>query len=163
VRKRDGAFLYATTDVAAALYRKDELHADRVLYVVDARQAQHFEQLFALVKLLGVELDMRHVSFGTVLDEAGRPLKTRDGKAITLASLLDEAETKARARIEEGVTEGRLHVPADKVADVGRAVGIGAVKYADLRQNRTSDYQFDWDKMLSFQGNAGPYLQYAYA
>ncbi len=163
VRKRDGAFLYATTDVAAALYRKRELGADRIYYVVDARQAGHFEQLFALVRLLGVELVMEHVSFGTVLDESGKPLKTRDGKAVTLASLLDEAEERARARIAEGVSEGKLHVAAEDMPQVARALGIGAVKYADLRQNRTSDYQFDWDKMLSFQGNAGPYLQYAYA
>lgn len=163
VRKRDGAFLYATTDIAAALYRKQELQADRVYYVVDARQGHHFDQLFALVKLLGIELDMTHVSFGTVLDQSGKPLKTRDGKTITLASLLDEAEARARARIEEGIAEGKLQIAPDEIERVAQALGIGSVKYADLRQNRASDYQFDWDKMVSFQGNAGPYLQYAYA
>ncbi|HSC87521.1 MAG TPA: arginine--tRNA ligase [Polyangiaceae bacterium] len=163
VQKRDGAFLYATTDIAAALYRSAEVGAQRVYYVVDARQAGHFEQLIAIARLLGVQMAMEHVSFGTVLDEAGKPLKTRDGKAVTLASLLDEAESRALARIREGVSEGRLDIPEDAQAGVARAVGIGAVKYADLRQNRSSDYQFDWDKMLSFQGNAGPYLQYAYA
>lgn len=163
VRKKDGAFLYATTDIAAALYRKQELGATQVHYVVDARQAHHFEQLFAVVSLLGEELSMNHVSFGTVLDESGKPLKTRDGRAITLASLLDEAEVRARARIEEGIAEGKLQISAEELPRVSRALGIGAVKYADLRQNRTSDYQFDWDKMVSFQGNAGPYLQYAYA
>jgi len=163
VKKRDGAFLYATTDIAALLYRDGKLSADEILYVVDARQAGHFEELFAVGELLGVRAKLTHVSFGTVLDENGKPLKTRDGVAITLLSLLDEAEARARARIEEGIAEGRLKVPAERVAETASAVGIGAVKYADLRQNRRTDYQFDWDKMVSFQGNAGPYLQYAYA
>jgi arginyl-tRNA synthetase len=163
VRKRDGAFLYSTTDIAALLYRDRELKADEILYVVDARQAGHFEQLFAVGELLGIHARLSHVSFGTVLDENGKPLKTRDGVAVTLLSLLDEAEARARARIDEGVAEGRLKVAEERVDEVARQVGIGAVKYADLRQNRRSDYQFDWDKMLSFQGNAGPYLQYAYA
>lgn len=163
VQKRDGAFLYSTTDIAAAKFRKKEWHADRCLYVVDARQALHFAQLFAVVSLLGIEMEMEHISFGTVLDETGKPLKTRDGKAVTLSSLLDEAEMRARARLREGMEEGKVHIPEAEVERVVRAVGIGAVKYADLRQNRASDYQFDWDKLVSFQGNAGPYLQYAYA
>ncbi|NLE88747.1 MAG: arginine--tRNA ligase [Myxococcales bacterium] len=163
VRKRDGAFLYSTTDIAAVLYRKDRWHADRSLYVVDARQGLHFQQLFAVAQLLGVEMQLEHISFGTVLDEAGKPLKTRDGKAVTLASLLDEAERRAEARIREGIAEKKLHIDEQDVPTVARAVGIGAVKYADLRQNRSSDYQFDWDKLVSFNGNAGPYLQYAYA
>lgn len=163
VQKKDGAFLYSTTDIAAALYRKREERADCVLYVVDARQEHHFTQLFAVMRLLGEAMQQEHVSFGTVLGTDGKPLKTRDGKTITLASLLDEAEARARARLEEGVSEGRLLVSGDALGKVARAVGIGAVKYADLRQNRSSDYQFDWDKMVSFQGNAGPYLQYAYA
>lgn len=163
VQKRDGAFLYSTTDIAAAKFRKQAWRADRCLYVVDARQALHFTQLFAVVALLGIEMEMEHISFGTVLDEAGKPLKTRDGKAVTLASLLDEAESRALARLREGVAEGKVHVSEEQIETVARAVGIGAVKYADLRQNRASDYQFDWDKLVSFQGNAGPYLQYAYA
>lgn len=163
IQKRDGAFLYSTTDIAAAQFRKTEWHADRCLYVVDARQALHFTQLFAVVSLLGIEMEMQHISFGTVLDETGKPLKTRDGKAVTLSSLLDEAETRARARLRDGMEEGKVHIPEAEVEAVVRAVGIGAVKYADLRQNRASDYQFDWDKLVSFQGNAGPYLQYAYA
>jgi len=163
VQKRDGAFLYSTTDIAAAKFRKSAWQADRCLYVVDARQALHFTQLFAVVSLLGIEMEMEHISFGTVLDEAGKPLKTRDGKAVTLASLLDEAEGRAEARLREGMNEGKVHIPPEDVETVARAVGIGAVKYADLRQNRASDYQFDWDKLVSFQGNAGPYLQYAYA
>lgn len=163
VRKRDGAFLYATTDIAAVLYRKERWGADRSLYVVDSRQSDHFQQLFAVAKLLGVDMRLEHVSFGTVLDENGKPLKTREGKAVTLASLLDEAERRAEERIREGIAEKRLHIEEADVSRVARVVGIGAVKYADLRQNRTSDYQFDSEKMVSFNGNAGPYLQYAYA
>lgn len=163
IRKRDGAYLYATTDIAAVLFRKRTWHADRVLYVVDARQALHFVQLFAVAQLVGVDTRLEHVSFGTVLDDTGKPLKTRDGQAVTLASLLDEAEKRAELRLREGLDQGKVALTEAEVSEVARAVGIGAVKYADLRQNRASDYQFDWDKMVSFQGNAGPYLQYAYA
>lgn len=163
IRKRDGAFLYSTTDIAALEFRKKNWKADCCLYVVDARQALHFTQLFAVGQLLGIEMELRHVSFGTVLDETGKPLKTRDGQAVTLASLLDEAERRAEARLKDGIEEGKVRVPEEDIAKVARAVGIGAVKYADLRQNRVSDYQFDWEKMVSFSGNAGPYLQYAYA
>ena len=163
VRKTDGAYLYATTDIAAALYRKERWHADRVIYVVDARQALHFRQLFALLSLMGVELRLEHITFGTVLDEHGKPLKTREGKAVTLAALLDEAEHRAELRIREGIAEKMLQIDESEVPEVARVVGIGAVKYADLRQNRSSDYQFDWDKMVSFKGNAGPYIQYAFA
>lgn len=163
VQKKDGAFLYATTDIATLRFRKNNWNADRCLYVVDSRQGEHFSQLFAVSELLGIELDLLHVSFGTVLDEAGKPLKTRDGKAVTLASLLEEAERRARERLNEGIAEGKVRVDEAQLDKVARAVGIGAVKYADLRQNRASDYQFDWDKLVSFQGNAGPYLQYAFA
>jgi len=163
VQKKDGAFLYSTTDIAAVQFRKNEWKADRALYVVDARQALHFTQLFTVSELLGIEMELEHISFGTVLDENGKPLKTRDGKAVTLASLLDEAEKRAEERLREGIAEGKVRVPEDEVKKVARAVGIGAVKYADLRQNRASDYQFDWDKLVSFNGNAGPYLQYAFA
>jgi len=160
VRKKDGAFLYSTTDIATVKYRRDELSADHAIYVVDQRQSQHFEQLFAIVRMLGIEMSLEHVGFGVVM-RGGRPLKTRDtsGKIITLASLLDEAEERALARMhEEGVD-----IPEEEMPEVARVVGIGAVKYADLRQNRLSDYEFEWDKMVSFKGNAGPYLQYAYA
>ncbi|MGB5812290.1 MAG: arginine--tRNA ligase [Polyangiales bacterium] len=165
VRKKDGAFLYSTTDIATVLHRRDHLEADRALYVVDNRQGLHFQQLFAVMHLLGVSMALEHIGFGTVLGNDGKPLRTRDasGQIITLASLLAESKERARARIEEGISEGRLRVTADEIEDVSRIVGIGSVKYADLRQNRLSDYQFDWDKMISFQGNAAPYLQYAYA
>jgi arginyl-tRNA synthetase len=165
VRKKDGAFLYSTTDIATVLYRRDHFAADRALYVVDNRQGLHFQQLFAAMALLGVEMTLEHIGFGTVLGKDGKPLRTRDatGHVITLASLLEEAKQRAQARIEEGIAEGRLRVLPEEMQEVSRVVGIGAVKYADLRQNRLSDYQFDWDKMISFQGNAGPYVQYAYA
>ncbi len=165
VRKNDGAFLYSTTDIATVLYRQREFGADRALYVVDSRQGLHFQQLFAVIRLLGVEMELEHVGFGTVLGKDGKPLRTRDasGQVITLMSLLDEAKQRAKQRIEEGIAEGRLRVRPDEIDEVSAVVGIGSVKYADLRQNRLSDYQFDWDKMISFQGNAAPYLQYAYA
>jgi arginyl-tRNA synthetase len=159
VRKSDGAYLYASTDVATALYRNETLKSCRNLYVVDARQGLHFKQVFALAKLLGLPQRFEHVSFGSVLGEDGKPLKTRDGKAITLASLLDEAESRAAARIRE---EG-LDVPEEELFATARAVGIGAVKWADLKQNRTSDYVFSWEKLISFKGNSGPYVQYAHA
>jgi arginyl-tRNA synthetase len=166
VQKQDGAFLYSTTDLATLQYRHDVQQAARAIYVVDMRQSLHFKQVFAVSKLLGAG-DMRteHLGFGSVLGKDGKPLKTRDahGKAITLASLLDEAEERALARLREAKDEGKLDLGDEELAQVAQAVGIGAVKYADLHQNRASDYQFDFDKMISFQGNAGPYLQYAYA
>ena len=165
VRKKDGAFLYSTTDIATVQHRKDHFHADRALYVVDNRQGLHFQQLFAVMKLLGADMELEHIGFGTVLGNDGKPLRTRDasGHVITLVSLLEESKQRARQRIDEGIAEGRLRVRPEEMDEVSQIVGIGAVKYADLRQNRLSDYQFDWDKMISFQGNAGPYLQYAYA
>jgi arginyl-tRNA synthetase len=165
VQKQDGAFLYSTTDLATLLYRHDVQHAQRAIYVVDMRQSLHFKQVFAVIGLLGVELACEHLSFGSVLDRAGKPLKTRDvhGKTITLASLLDEAEERALARLREGKAEGKIELSEDDLPRIARAVGVGAVKYADLHQNRASDYQFDFDKMITFQGNAGPYLQYAFA
>ena len=165
VRKKDGAFLYSTTDIATVQHREEHFHADRALYVVDNRQGLHFQQLFAVMKLLDSGMELEHIGFGTVLGKDGKPLRTRDasGQVITLASLLEESKQRARERIDEGIAEGRLRVRPEEIDHVSRVVGIGAVKYADLRQNRLSDYQFDWDKMISFQGNAGPYLQYAYA
>jgi arginyl-tRNA synthetase len=165
IRKKDGAFLYSTTDIATVLYRQERFAADRALYVVDNRQSLHFQQLFAVMKLLGVPMELEHIGFGTVLGKDGKPLRTRDasGQVITLASLLQESTVRAKQRIEEGIAEGKLRVPLGEIDAVSAVVGIGAVKYADLRQNRSSDYQFDWDKMISFHGNAGPYLQYAYA
>ena len=162
IRKKDGAFLYSTTDVATVLHRRDQFHADRSIYVVDSRQGLHFKQLFALVGMMGVDMQLEHVGFGTVLGDDGKPLRTRDASGnvmITLNSLLTEAVERASAHIRD---EG-LDISEDQLQKVAKAVGIGAVKYADLQQNRLTDYQFDWDKMISFRGNSGPYLQYAYA
>jgi arginyl-tRNA synthetase len=166
VQKTDGAFLYSTTDLATLYYRHDVQKAERVIYVVDIRQGLHFKQVFAVGKLLGLgDMRMEHLGFGTVLGKDAKPLKTRvaTGKGLTLAGLLDEAEERATERLREGKAEGRLDLSDDDLGRVARAVGIGAVKYADLHQNRASDYQFDLDKMITFQGNSGPYLQYAFA
>jgi len=159
VRKRDGAFLYSTTDIATVQHRRKEFGADRCIYVVDRRQALHFKQLFAVMEMLGEDMTLEHVGFGTVMGTDGKPLKTRDGGVIKLADLLDEATRRAAERIAEGEVE----YDAQQLAQLSEVVGVGAVKYADLRQNRTSDYVFDWDKLVSFKGNAGPYLQYAHA
>jgi arginyl-tRNA synthetase len=141
------------------LYRRDHYRADRALYVVDQRQALHFKQLFATARKLGVEMALEHVAFGSILGADGKPLKTRDGKVVKLGTLLDEAEERAAERIR---AEG-IEVDPGAMAALARVVGIGAVKYADLSQNRLSDYRFEWDKLLSFKGDAGPYLQYAHA
>jgi arginyl-tRNA synthetase len=155
VRKQDGAYLYSTTDIATVLYRRDELRAERVVYVVDKRQALHFRQLFATVRKLGIELDLEHIPFGTILGGDGKPLKTRDGGTIKLSALLDEAEERAETLMQaEGIeVDPKLR----------RMVSIGAVKYADLSQNRNSDYRFDWSKLITLKGSSGPYLQYAHA
>lgn len=165
VRKKDGAFLYSTTDIATVQYRKEVFGADAAVYVVDQRQALHFKQLFAVVKLLGIEMELAHVGFGTVLGADGKPLKSRDGDNIKLSDLLDEAEQRASERIRQAAAERgeEMNLTPERLAELAAVVGIGAVKYVDLSQNRTSDYKFDWDKMISFKGNAGPYLQYAHA
>ena len=163
VRKRDGAFLYATSDIATIDYRKTHFGADRAVYVVDGRQAQHFEQLFAVARLLGHTMELVHVGFGMILGDDGTPLRTRDGGVVTLKALLDEAEEKAAEKIEEGRASGRLRIADEDLEDARRIIGIGAVKYVDLMQNRTTDYRFDYEKMTSFKGNAAPYLQFQYA
>jgi len=157
VRKKDGAFLYSTTDIATVQHRRDAWAADRAIYVVDLRQGGHFKQLFEVVRLLGIDMALEHVGFGMVLGQGGKPIKTRDGNALTLASLLDEAEARAEAKMLE------LGVDPELATSLRGTVGIGAVKYADLMQNRTSDYTFDWDKLIAVVGNAGPYIQYAHA
>jgi arginyl-tRNA synthetase len=162
VQKSDGGYLYATTDLAAIRYRHNGLHADRVLYFVDARQKLHFDQVFAVARRAGFappSVELSHHPFGAMLGTDGRPFRTRAGGVIKLMELLDEAEQRAAAL----VTEKNPDLEADDQANIARVVGIGAVKYADLSKNRTSDYVFDWDQMLSFEGNTAPYLQYAYA
>jgi arginyl-tRNA synthetase len=162
VQKTGGGYLYATTDLAAMRYRAAALHADRILYVTDARQALHFQQVFAVArkaKFVGEGVSLEHVPFGTMMGDDGRPFKTRTGGTVKLMDLLDEAEQRAMAF----VTEKNPDLPEDQRLQIARAVGIGAVKYADLSQNRSSDYVFSWDKMLSLDGNTAPYMQYAYA
>ena len=161
VRKSDGGYLYHSTDLAALRYRADTLNAERVLYIVDARQALHFRQLFALADVAGygAGVSFEHHPFGTMLGQDGRPFKTRQGGGTRLLDLVEEAKTRARALVE---TKNPA-LSETEMDDVAQAVGIGAVKYADLSKNRTSDYVFDWDAMLSFDGNTAPYLQYAYA
>ena len=162
VQKRDGGYLYATSDLAAARLRTDHYRADRVLYFTDARQSLHFRQFFAVARKAGFvaeECSLEHHPFGAILGQDNRPFKTRTGGVVKLADLLDEAVERARGLVEEKNPE-LTGAEADRVA---RAVGIGAVKYADLSKHRTSDYVFDWDTMLSFDGNTAPYLQYAFA
>ncbi|MDQ5884705.1 MAG: Arginine--tRNA ligase, partial [Pseudomonadota bacterium] len=162
VQKKDGGFLYASTDLAAIRYRHEDLHANRVLYVVDARQALHFQQVFALAKLAGLtdeHMQLEHVSFGMVLDKAGRPFKSRDGGVTKLVDLLDESEKRAKALIES--KQSSVFSPQE-LSEIASVIGISSVKYADLSKHRTSDYIFDWDTMISFEGNTAPYLLYAY-
>ncbi len=161
VQKSDGAYLYATTDLAAIRYRIGELRAERIIYVTESRQALHFDMVFAVAKKAGwsKDTDLVHVTFGSVLGENGKPLKTREGENVKLKDLLDEAVERAKAVVEGKNPE----LPAEKKEEIANAVGIGAVKYADYSNNRTSDYIFSFDKMLAMDGNTAPYMQYAYA
>lgn len=160
IRKQDGAFLYPTTDLATVQHRVNEWDADAMLYVVDHRQQDHFDKLFESARLWGYnDVEFAHVSFGTVLGDDGTPFKTRAGDTVGLEGLLDEAESRALAVAREqnpGLQE-------DRQLEIGRVVGIGALKYADLSQNRSSDYKFSYDKMLALRGNTATYLQYANA
>ena len=162
IQKSDGAFLYATTDLAALQFRINELKADKVIYVTDARQALHFQMLFETSKLGGWvndEIELKHVTFGTMLGTDGKPFKTRTGGTVKLKDLLEEAVQRAMAVVEEKNPD----LSIDQKKDIAKAVGIGAVKYADYSNNRNSDYIFSFDKMLAMEGNTAPYMQYAYA
>ena len=160
IQKQDGAYLYATTDLATIEYRIEQWNAQAILYVVDHRQHQHFEKLFDAAKLWGYgDTELTHVSFGTVLGDDGKPFKTRSGDTVGLEGLLDEAESRALAI----ATQQNPNLPAEKQAEISQVVGIGALKYADLSQNRASDYKFSYDKMLALKGNTATYLQYSYA
>jgi arginyl-tRNA synthetase len=170
VRKRDGAFTYTTTDLATIRYRVHKWHPDAMLYVVDFRQSQHFRNLFAAARRWGYnQVAVEHVSFGSVLGEDGKPLKTREGEPVPLTDLLDEAVRQAGQAYEESVKQRRergQEVPdlsAEELRDLHDAVGLGAVKYADFCQNRSSDYVFGWAKMLAMRGNTATYMQYVYA
>ncbi len=164
VQKADGGYNYATTDLAA-LRARIEGGADRLAYVADAGQSQHFQMVFAVARMAGwipAGVEVAHVAFGLVLGEGGQRLRTRAGHNVRLADLLGEAVERARAFVVERAAERQESVP-DEVDEVARVVGVGAVKYADLSQNRNSNYVFSFDRMLSLKGNTAPYLQYAYA
>jgi arginyl-tRNA synthetase len=160
IRKRDGAFNYGTTDLATIKYRAETWHPEQMLYVVDHRQGDHFKQLFAVARRWGYDqVDLEHVAFGTILGVDRRPFKTREGDAVGLESLLDEAVSEARKVVDANSPD----LEPEARARVAEVVGLGAIKYADLSQNRLSDYVFDWQKMLAMNGNTATYLQYAYA
>jgi arginyl-tRNA synthetase len=160
VQKSDGGFLYATTDLAAIRFRVDELGASRVVYVTDARQSQHFAMVFQAAAdagwLKGAVLE--HVPFGTVLGEDGKPFKTRDGEVIRLVDLIDEAESRA----VEVCKSKNPDLAGEEAERVGKVVGLGALKYADLSSDRIKDYRFSWQRMLALDGNTAPYLINAY-
>ncbi|OOF54819.1 arginine--tRNA ligase [Rodentibacter genomosp. 2] len=161
VQKKDGGFLYTTTDIAAAKYRYETLKADRALVFSDTRQSQHMQQAWLITRKAGYVPDsfsLEHKNFGMMLGKDGKPFKTRTGGTVKLADLLDEAIDRATILINEKSN----NLSNDEKAAVAEAVGIGSVKYADLSKNRTTDYVFDWDNMLSFEGNTAPYMQYAY-
>jgi arginyl-tRNA synthetase len=161
IQKRDGGFLYTTTDIACAKYRFEQLNADRVLYFIDSRQHQHLMQAWSIVRKAGYvpeEVTLEHHAFGMMLGKDGRPFKTRAGGTVRLADLLDESEVRA-AKLIEAKNPELDAVEKDKIA---KTVAMAAVKYADLSKHRTTDYIFDWDNMLAFEGNTAPYMQYAY-
>jgi len=161
VQKSDSGYLYATTDLAALRFRADVLKANRILYFVDARQSLHLKQVFAVArnaKFVPESISLEHLAFGTMMGADGKPFKTRSGGTIKLAELLDEAIERASVLVSEKNPE----LSADRQLEIANKVGIGAVKYADLSKNIGSDYVFNWDSILSFEGNTAPYLQYAY-
>jgi len=161
VQKGDGGYLYATSDLAALRYRAQTLGAKRISYVVDARQSGHFKQVFTVAKNAGFvpkDVQLEHIGFGTMMDKGGKPFKTRDGGTVKLIDLLDEAVVKARETINN-----KDDYSEEEIKALAKTIGIGAVKYADLSINRESNYIFNWDKMLSFEGNTSLYMQYGYA
>ncbi|MFA0440689.1 arginine--tRNA ligase [Vibrio sp. 10N.286.49.C2] len=161
IQKRDGGFLYTTTDIACAKYRYEQLNADRVLYFIDSRQHQHLQQAWTIVRKAGYvpeSTTLEHHAFGMMLGKDGRPFKTRAGGTVRLADLLDEAIERAGALIESKNPE----LESAEKANIANTVAMAAVKYADLSKHRTTDYVFDWDNMLAFEGNTAPYMQYAY-
>jgi len=164
IRKSDGASNYASTDLATVLYRVENFKADEIVYVTDGRQRDHFEQLFLTVDKWFRATNrtpprLRHVWFGTILGEDGRAIKTKSGESVKLFEILEEAQVRARAIVDEKNPD----LPGEEKKNIARVVGLGAVKYADVRQDRTSDYEFAWNKLLALDGNTAPYLLYAVA
>lgn len=161
IQKSDGGYLYATTDIACAKYRYETLNADRILYFTDSRQSQHLQQVWSIVHQAGYvpeDVVWQHFNFGMMLGKDNKPFKTRSGDTVKLAALLDEAQERA----EQLISEKNPELDDETKSAIAEAVGIGAIKYADLSKNRTTDYVFDWDNMLNFEGNTAPYMQYAY-
>lgn len=161
IQKQGGGFLYATTDLAALRYRVNTLQANRIMYFIDARQSLHMQQVFTIARKAGFvseQVSLEHLAFGTMMGSDGKPFKTRTGGTVKLAELLNEAVERAG----NVVAEKNAELAAGDIAEIARKVGIGAVKYADLCKTRTNDYVFNWDTMLSFEGNTAPYMQYAY-
>ena len=158
IRKRDGGYNYATTDVATVDYRINDLRADTVWAVVGAPQILHFKQIFEIARREGYKAEFRHIPFGSILGEDRKLMKTRSGENVPLRELLDEAVARARKIVEQKNPE----LSEEEKSDIARKIGIGAIKYADLSQYRMTDYVFSWDRMLSLQGNTAPYLQNAY-
>lgn len=161
IQKSDGGYLYSTTDIACIIYRYKILHADRILYYTDSRQHQHLKQVWAIAHKAGYipqSLKFEHHMFGMMLGKDGKPFKTRSGDTVKLNDLLDEAEERA----EKLIRSKNPNIDEKELKTIVNAVAVGAIKYADLSKNRTTDYVFDWNSMLSFEGNTAPYLQYAY-
>jgi arginyl-tRNA synthetase len=158
IRKRDGGYGYATTDLATVEHRLRVWQATDVWYIVGAPQALHFNQLFDATRRWGMEGNLQHIAFGSILGPDGTMMKTRSGESVGLMEVLEEAEERALAVVQEKNPD----LTEDEKAEIARAVGIGAVKYLELSQHRLTDYKFSWDKMLAFQGNTAPYLQYSY-
>ncbi|QZE30937.1 arginine--tRNA ligase [Pantoea ananatis] len=161
IQKKDGGYLYTTTDIACAKYRYETLHAERVIYYIDSRQHQHLQQAWTIVRKAGYvpeSVPLEHHAFGMMLGKDGRPFKTRSGGTIKLSDLLDEAYDRAYSLVSEKNPE----MSEEERAALAEVVGVSAVKYADLSKSRTTDYIFDWDNMLAFEGNTAPYMQYAY-
>lgn len=161
LQKSDGGYLYATTDLATVRHRIQDLHANKILYFIDARQGQYLNQIFELSRTIGyapADVCIEHKPFGMVMGKDGKPFKSRSGGTIKLASILNKAEQRALQIVQEK----NPNLSETESVEVAHAVGIGAIKYSDLSRNRTSNYTFDWDNMLSFEGNTAPYIQYAY-
>lgn len=162
IRKRDGGFLYTTTDIAAAKYRKETFDAERILYFIDSRQAQHLQQAWLIARKAGYITDAtttEHCAFGMMLGKDGKPFKTRSGGTVKLADLLEEAHQRAIKLIGDKNPD----LQGDELDNIATTVAMASVKYSDLSKNRTTDYVFDWDNMLTFEGNTAPYMLYAYS
>jgi arginyl-tRNA synthetase len=165
VQRSDGGTLYLTRDLATVIYRETEYHPSKLIYIVGQPQELHFRQVFALVRAMGYAQNMElvHISFGTVFDADGQPFSMRRGKVLHLQTLLDEAKARAKAKVEEKIAEGKTELSPKQIDEVAEIVGVGAVIYNDLYQDSKRNITLDWERMLSFEGNSAPYIQYTHA